>query len=278
MKAVNGELSDKLWDWLDTEPACGAWNMATDQFFAETMQHGQRPIMRLYQWQPWCISLGIHQSADCVNLDKCQKQGIDVVRRQTGGRAVFHSEEITYSVILPRNHGFGHSVTETYHHISLGLAAGLRRLGVPASFQKRSVSMKSHYENKISMSCFSAAALHEIVVHGRKLVGSAQRRLQSGILQHGSVLVGSAHLKLFDYFNHLSEAEKEQMHLEMARKTTTVQEILECDLSIASIGCALKKGMEDQLGITFQNRELTSAEKQAIKNRQSRFVIYQNTS
>jgi lipoate-protein ligase A len=271
------ESSDKTWLWLACEPANGAWNMAFDQFFAESMPLYQKPVMRVYRWRPWCLSLGYHQSSDCVNLEACRQDGIDVVRRQTGGRAVLHAEELTYSVIIPRNHPLSGSVSETYRCLSLGLAEGLRTAGVPASFQKRSIDLRSHYNHGISVSCFSAAALHEIVVGDRKLVGSAQRRLPLAIIQHGSILMGPAHLKIFEYLNGLSNPEKEQMTAEMAGKTTHIQAIHGNPPDFESLGHSIKLGMMQAFGNQFEERELTRSEKQGIEDRQDPFSVLRNT-
>ncbi len=270
---MNGALSDNNWAWYDTGPADGAWNMAADQYFAEHMAAGELPVMRIYTWRPWCISLGYHQSTACIDLDKCKAKRIDVVRRRTGGRAVFHAQELTYSVILPKDHRFAVSVTDTYRRISTGLARGLQLSGIPASFEKRMIDLKAHYEKKISASCFSAAALHEIVIDGRKLVGSAQRRLPGAVLQHGSILIGTAHLELFDYLAGLRNDEKEAMAAVTTEKTTTIESFLNRSVSPAALGNALKKGVEESLNITFQNRELTEKEAGMIESEKYRFSI-----
>jgi lipoate-protein ligase A len=241
------------------------------------MAESRRPVMRVYQWLPWCISLGYHQSDRCLNQDLCRKEGVDVVRRQTGGRAVFHAEEITYSVILPRDHALSVSVSMTYQYLSQGLANGLRKLGVPASFQRRAVDLKSHYTKKISASCFSAASLHEIVVHGKKLVGSAQRRLPGGVLQHGSILIGSAHLTLFQYFKGLTGDERESLTSEMAGKTATIESVLQSPVSIDRISQALREGMAETFKINFHEKILTSNEIKEIKRRRERFSILENS-
>lgn len=249
--------------------------MAADQYYADHMARLQRPIMRIYQWQPWCISLGYHQSPSCVNLDRCRQDGVDVVRRQTGGRAVYHAEEITYSIVLPVGHDFAASVSDTYHRISEGLAAGLRTIGIPAAFQKRTINLKAHYETKISASCFSAAALHEIVVQGKKLVGSAQRRMSQGVLQHGSILIGPAHLQLFQYLNGLDTEEKKMMIREMSGKTTHLHAENE-KIDYGMISGALKQGMSEVLGIQFKHKKPTLEEDQSIRNLKEQFVILTN--
>lgn len=273
---MNEGSSDNIWWWLDTRTNDGAWHMAVDQFLTEQIEASRRPVMRVYQWRPWCISLGYHQSIRHIDLDQCRNDGIDVVRRQTGGRAVFHAEELTYSVILPRGHALTASVASTYEQISLGLTSGLKKIGVPAEFQKRKIDLRTHYTRKISESCFSAASLHEIVVEGRKLVGSAQRRLPGGVLQHGSILTGPAHLKLFRYFKDLSEQEKASMASEMKEKTTTITSVLKTPPARHQISQALKTGMSETFQVEFQERYLTSGEEEAIADRTREFTVLKN--
>lgn len=250
--------------------------MAADQYFADHMSDIRRPVMRIYQWKPWCISLGYHQSPSCLNLDECRKDGIDAVRRQTGGRAVYHAEEITYSIILPADHAFAGSVSKTYQCLSEGLAAGLRMLGIPASFQKRTINIRDHYAAKISASCFSAAALHEIVIRGKKLVGSAQRRMPGAVLQHGSILIGPAHSGLFRYLNGLDAEEQAGMTREVTEKTTCLRAENE-KLDYRTVGQALKQGMAETLGIQFKTKMLDSDENRHIRSLKKQFVIFENT-
>lgn len=250
--------------------------MAADQFLTKQMAVDPKPVMRVYHWRPWCISLGYHQKADCIDLDRCREGGIDVVRRQTGGRAVFHAEEITYSVVLPAGESVAPSVSQTYEQISQGLAAGLKKLGVPAEFQKRRIDLKSHYEKKISASCFSAAALHEIVVRGRKLVGSAQRRMPAGILQHGSILIGPAHHRLFRYMAGLSEHDAQAMQQEMSGQTTCMGDWVHTLPDEDMIARALKAGMAERMGIRFSDQALSQDEWQEIDKLRSEFSILKN--
>lgn len=250
--------------------------MAADEWLSEIVVPDGQPVMRVYRWHPWCISLGYHQAEDCVDLNRCGQDRIDVVRRQTGGRAVFHAEEITYSIVLPRDHPLAASVAECYRQLSLGLAAGLRQLGIPVSFQKRTIDFKSHYAKKISDSCFSAAALHEIVVDGHKMVGSAQRRLRNSVLQHGSILTGSSHLNLFLYLKQLSETDRKEMRLWTEMNTVTVGSVLKRDVSHEELARALKAGMEQTFGIGFRERRITDRENRDIMNRERRFSVYRS--
>ncbi len=179
-------MSD-AWRLLVDPPAGGAWNMAVDEVLLDGVADGDAPpTLRFYQWNPACLSLGYFQSFDVVDVDQCRALGIEVVRRPTGGRAILHDRELTYSVALPAS-VLGHDggVLPSYYRLSLALQEGLSRLGVPATLAPESaVSGPEH-----GPICFDRPSAHEILLDGRKLVGSAQMRRGGGLLQHGSILI-----------------------------------------------------------------------------------------
>jgi lipoate-protein ligase A len=167
--------------------------MAIDEELLARAQAGeQRPVLRFYTWSPPAVSLGRFQDLETsVIADACRKRGIDVIRRVTGGRAVLHNHELTYSIVSPAgNPLFPDEVLGTYTVIAQGLLAGLRNLGIPAEMVSRS-GRHADLVRKESRdpSCFSSPSWYEIVVRGKKIIGSAQRRVRGAFLQHGSVLL-----------------------------------------------------------------------------------------
>jgi lipoyl(octanoyl) transferase len=159
--------------------------MAVDEALADSARTTLRPVLRVYRWSPRCLSLGRNQPAEGhYDVDAILKAGADVVRRPTGGRAVLHDRELTYSVSVPE--GMLGSPRETYRRIHSALVAGLLRLGVTAEVRPRSPGRASAPS---LVPCFQEPAEGEIVAGGRKLVGSAQVRLRGSILQHGSLLM-----------------------------------------------------------------------------------------
>jgi lipoyl(octanoyl) transferase len=180
-------MSD-AWRLLLDPPADGAWNMAVDEVLLDGIAAGVvPPTLRFYQWAPPCLSLGYFQAFDVVNLDGCFALGVEVVRRPTGGRAILHDRELTYSVALPVSLlGQDVGVVPSYHRLSLALHDGLRRLGVPAALAPAS---DGHTTPAPGPVCFDRPSAHEILLHGRKLVGSAQVRRGGALLQHGSILI-----------------------------------------------------------------------------------------
>lgn len=158
--------------------------MALDQALMTSVAAGGDPVLRFYRWSPACVSLGRNQpAAGLYDEDLLRARGIDVVRRPTGGRAVLHARELTYSAVMP-DRALG-SARAAYSSINRALVAGLRRLGVPAALQPPS-ALRAPAPSIAP--CFQHPAEGEVVVAGRKLVGSAQVRQDGVILQHGSLL------------------------------------------------------------------------------------------
>jgi lipoate-protein ligase A len=174
------------WRCIIDAPRDGAANMAMDQALLEGVQAECRPVLRLYRWQPGCLSLGRNQTARGVyDATRTGIAGTDIVRRPTGGLAVWHHHELTYAAIAPAS-TFGRPRT-AYHSINRALAAGLARLGAPVAIARGDaapgpLAAQTH-------PCFAEAAAGEVVTHGRKLVGSAMRCEKRALLQHGSILL-----------------------------------------------------------------------------------------
>ncbi len=181
------------WRLLDTGPNLGAYNMAVDEELLARAQAGEAmPVLRLYTWDPPAVSLGRFQKIEnSVDTGACNRHGIDIVRRITGGRAVLHHNELTYSVIARTDTPpFPSNVLGTYKVIASGLLAGLKNLGIDAEMVSRS-NRHAHLVKKGSKdpACFSSPSWYEIVANNKKIIGSAQRRLSGAFLQHGSILL-----------------------------------------------------------------------------------------
>jgi len=146
-------------------------------------------VLRLYRWTPPALSLGFSQPFEAADAAFCSAHGVDVVRRPTGGRAVLHHLELTYAVLAPLGAGpFTHDLQAAYAAICRALVAGLGALGVPAELSGRPEGELVKPTQAIP--CFVGPAAGEVVADGRKLVGSAMRRVGDSILQHGSILEG----------------------------------------------------------------------------------------
>jgi lipoate-protein ligase A len=162
----------------------GAMNMGLDEALATLCR--DRPVLRFYQWDPPAVSIGYFQRAAEIDLETCREKAIPLVRRPTGGRAVLHGHDLTYALILPmRPPWTDWSVAESYRRINVCLQHGLQRLGVPVTIG----SAPGEPSAAPSPYCFSAVVQHELMVDGRKLIGSAQRRFPTALLQQGSILL-----------------------------------------------------------------------------------------
>lgn len=168
--------------WRDGS-AAGTRNMARDHAMAHVLGPSEG-YLRFYTWERATVSLGRNEPARGLwDLDRIADEGVDLVRRPTGGRAVLHHRELTYAVAAPAS-GPG-SMRRLYRAVNAALVEGLTRIGVPAELASR----RGRTPSPASGPCFDEPAEGEIVVNGRKMVGSAQVRLESVLLQHGSILI-----------------------------------------------------------------------------------------
>jgi lipoate-protein ligase A len=234
------------WQLLDSGPNIGAYNMAIDEELLARAQAGETtPVLRLYTWHPPAVSIGRFQKiGTAVDVEACRRQGIDIVRRVTGGRAVLHNRELTYSIIARTDDDlFPRNVHGTYKTIAAGLLHGLGKLGIPAEMVSRSsrhaVLIKTDAKDS---ACFSSPSWYEILVHGRKIIGSAQRRLSGAFLQHGSILLG---------YDPALEAGVIPGNSRNDVVTSITRE-LGRDVPLAEVKDAFVKGFSEALGIVFR--------------------------
>jgi lipoate-protein ligase A len=211
--------------FLETGAQCGAFNMQLDQWLAESFEELNLPqgtiILRLYEWSPPAISIGYHQRETEFDLERLNADGIDLCRRPTGGRAVFHIEDLTYSVVMNATK----SNAEHYAEIHHAFQRSLQQLGLQAEFQKQQTDFRSRYEKPESLSCFTASARYELELNGKKIIGSAQRRFANTLLQHGSLMRSAKHKRLAHYLR-LTESAKAQLQKDLDEKTTSLEEVL----------------------------------------------------
>lgn len=257
-------------DFLDTEVNSGTFNMAVDFFMARN--HLDKPIFRIYRWKPYCISLGYHQKLEEIDIEKCKEDGIDIVRRETGGRGVYHSEEITYSMIIPKTSEFySDSILEVYNKISTVLVKALKLSGIEGAKLEngKAPDFKELYKEKISSVCFSSTSTYEVVVNGKKLVGSAQKRLKDSVLQHGSILFGKKHLDLIDYLN-VADKRKPRLKEMTVNKTITIEDISEnedFETFYKTFKTNLSLALAEEFNILVE--EVTLNEKELLKIREA---------
>ncbi|PKL81521.1 MAG: hypothetical protein CVV24_14845, partial [Ignavibacteriae bacterium HGW-Ignavibacteriae-3] len=188
-----------IWHLIDSGENTGACNMELDLELARDCKPDEA-FFRTYRWNPYCISLGANQKFEDIDKSKTDRDGIDFVKRPTGGRAILHAEEITYSVILPLNYEF--SPREIYFKVSKALIRGLEiynPLLAKSEMESHQPDFPKLLEESSGVLCFASSARNEVMFNGKKLIGSAQRKLNNVVLQHGSILCGQYHRKLVDY-------------------------------------------------------------------------------
>jgi lipoate-protein ligase A len=213
------------WHLIESGDNTGKFNMDFDlQLVQKCSPHDS--FFRLYKWQPYCISLGANQNIEDINLEKAFTDGIDVVKRPTGGRAILHAEEITYSVVLPYSHSI--SAKEIYQKISIALIKGLEKYN-PALGKLELENIQPDFAKLLQQPsgvlCFGSTAKNEVKLSGKKIIGSAQRKLNNTILQHGSILCGIFHRKLTDYLN-TDYNVRQKLSDELSAKTIEIETIL----------------------------------------------------
>ncbi len=161
--------------------------MARDRALLDELVAGRRPAtLRFYSWNPACISLGLGQSEEILDTDAVRAAGLDVVRRPTGGQALLHDQEVTYSVVASQQDpAVGGTLMQSYHAISEALLAGLATLGISGA----GAPCEPRPASGLTPICFASASAEEVLVGGRKLIASAQWRSRGAFLQHGSLLL-----------------------------------------------------------------------------------------
>jgi lipoate-protein ligase A len=239
--------AENVWRLLESSAATGAENMALDQAIVEAVSRGDSlPTLRLYAWEPPCLSLGHAQSLDDVDLERLEALSWGLVRRPTGGRAILHTDELTYSVAAPASHpDLAGTVLGSYRTISSGLIAGLARLGLEAEVQPEVRLSEKERANPI---CFEVPSSYEITVRGRKLVGSAQVRRKGGVLQHGSLPLTGDIRRICQVLRFDSDAAREAAARGLARRAATLEELLGRSIPWEEAARAMAAGFAEALG------------------------------
>ncbi len=212
-----------IWHFINTESSSGRFNMELDIFLSNICNNDEA-FFRLYRWEPYAISLGANQKEDEIDIARCKTDSIDLVKRPTGGRAILHAEELTYSLILPLS--FGLSAREIYNKVSVTLSAALANYDSTLSsveLENLQPNFKQLLNNPSGALCFASAAKSEVKLKGKKLIGSAQRKMSNVILQHGSILVGKKHTELPNYL--LDKTNIDELKNELSIKTTEIESI-----------------------------------------------------
>lgn len=214
----------RQWNVIYDIPTEGARNMAIDEAILRRVANRELPpTLRFYGWSPPCLSLGYGQRSRDVDREALDKQGWDIVRRVTGGRAILHIDELTYSIALPEDHPIAAGgIIESYRRISGALLHGLNRLGVQSQADKKADGVKS-----IGPVCFETPSHYEITTDdGRKLVGSAQVRRKNGVLQHGTLPLHGDVARICDALKYDNDYHREEAKFHVRERAATLADAL----------------------------------------------------
>jgi lipoate-protein ligase A len=248
------------WRLILSEPLSGPANMARDEAILESVGAEQEPpTLRLYAWQPPCLSLGYAQPVGDVDHEALTKAGWDLVRRPTGGRAILHTDELTYAVIAPADHpDLRGGVLESYRRLSQGLIAALKALGLQVDPVRADPLHGEERENPV---CFEAPSAYEITVDGLKLIGSAQVRRRDGILQHGSLPLGGDLSRICVALRYDSAPVRAAARVRVLERAGTLERLLERPVRWSEAAQALQAGFQQALGWKFEKAELSQPER-----------------
>jgi len=235
---------------VDDGPADGAWNMALDRAIQLSRDAGESPpTLRLYRWMRPTVTLGRFQKSATVDLAYCGANGIDVVRRFTGGRGVLHDHEITYSIVCGLEDGIPRGVNASYRLLCGGLAEAYRLLGVDAGLTATPRGDGS------SAACYLHSTAADLSVGARKLSGSAQVWSGATVLQHGSFTV-RRDVTVESHIFRLNE----QASALMASRTATLSELVSPTPDVDRITDAIERGVSESLELSMKPGKPTASE------------------
>jgi lipoate-protein ligase A len=237
----------------------GSMNMAIDHTLSGKSEESCIPIIRFYGWQPYCVSIGYHQKAKLLDSGKLKRDKVDVVRRPTGGRAIFHADELTYSIVCSRKQIHHKNLYSFIHQL---FADSLQSLGYPVDLKTDNEKLGGLTHKPQDFHCFTKSAQTEIQIGRKKVMGSAQKIYDNSILQHGSLLIGKKHQQLTEYLN-IPHSEKKKIEMEVMGKTICLSELKKEPISREKIIESIINQLELVRGISVNSRSLTAEELKA---------------
>jgi lipoyl(octanoyl) transferase len=242
--------------------------MALDEALLDSAIAGGPPVLRIYAWEPPAVSLGYFQLLDdSIDRDEIARRGFGLVRRPTGGRAILHKDEVTYSVTAREEHlSGGRSLMGSYRTISRGIETGLHLLGVAAQMAERSGQARAQHRSSLPTVCFSQSAKVDMVADGRKIVGSAQTRRAGALLQHGSIPVAideQEHLAVMP--GGAAGQSLPQQGGQLSEAACGIADVLGRVPSFEEVARALATGFAEALQVTVTPSEVSEDESRAVE-------------
>lgn len=253
------QMSKTIWRLLITLPARGAWNMAVDEACLEAVGRGDaRPTLRLYAWEPPCLSLGYAQPFADVDVVRLKALGWDVVRRPTGGRAILHTDELTYSVVAPPDEPImAGALLESYNRLAAALMYAMQNLGLAVEMKE---AVPGRPANASGAVCFEVPSAYEITVGGKKLIGSAQARRREGVLQHGSLPLTGDLARITQALSFPDESARQHARERLLARAATVETALGRQVAWDTAAQAFVRAFETVLGLSLEPEALSPSE------------------
>ena len=245
------------WRLIKTEPANGAWNMAVDEAILEAVAARSAPAtLRLYAREPACLSLGRAQHFTDVDPTRMQSAGVDLVRRITGGRAILHADELTYSITAPSAEPrVAGDIPASYMHLSAGLLQALQLLGVKATNNHHAMQRTG-----AGAVCFEVPSQYEITFGERKLIGSAQVRRRNVVLQHGTLPLTGDIARICELLPFAGPLERSAAAERVRSRACTLAATLGRETSWDTAAAALAAGISTALNLVLQEQLLSAQE------------------
>ena len=243
---------NEQWRLLQTGYTTASVNMAIDRaVLVANSEDKVPPTVRFFGWKPSAISIGYFQSLEEeVDLDNCKRFGVDYVRRVTGGGAVFHEDELTYSIVIPESHpSIPKNIMQSYGRICGALIRGLKHLGIESDY----------------------VPINDIISSGRKISGNAQTRKNRTVLQHGTILLDVDVDKMFPLLKVPNEKITDKLIADVKQRVTSVKHILGEDVGFEKTAEAMKVGFEKDFNVELVEGSLTEEEIELTKKFEKEF-------
>ncbi|MEO1288358.1 MAG: biotin/lipoate A/B protein ligase family protein [Chloroflexota bacterium] len=252
----------RQWRVIYDPPMIGADNMAVDEAIMSVVGQGEQPpTLRLYAWHPFCLSIGYGQRLRDVDLNRIEKNGWHIVRRPTGGKAILHGDELTYSVSLPSDDELAQGdIVESYRRISESLMCALQLLGLSPASEKQAKGNKG-----LGPVCFEVPSHYEITSGSKKLIGSAQVRRRNGILQHGTLPLFGDITRICDALIYQDDDARIVAKEQVNARATTLESVMNKRISWDTVANTIAQGFAETFDIDFQIGELSSSEIEMVK-------------
>src|SRR5437660_1756729 len=241
--------------FINTGIQDAALNMAIDEaILIHHLKGAAPPTLRVFRWSQPSISLGRFQSVEReIELDICQQRGVALVRRPTGGRAVYHRDEFTYSIVMSKRYGVPSGIVAAYTYLAQGLLAALRLLEIQAEISDERVNKHP------SAACFASSTQADLTSGGFKLVGSAQVWKEHALLQQGSLPLDDRAAEFFSMLRYPNEEVREEA-LALYREKTTPLHTFAPTASWEDVAAAFRSGFSTALRGEFVPGELSASE------------------